>query len=124
MNKRSMVTLAAAVAFAGCSTQSRVAGAVALPQSNAIAQHLSRGHSWMLSDAASQELVYVSSQGVWGRQGVYVYSYPQGKRVGFLQPDSEETYEGLCSDTHGNVWVVGWITNKQSFFDEYAHGGT
>jgi hypothetical protein len=125
MNKHSIAALIAAAALAGCSSQpSSLAGAGGLPQGNVIAQHLARGHSWMMRGAASQELVYVSSQGVWDKQGVYVYSYPQGKRVGFLQPDTEETYQGLCSDTHGNVWVVGWITNGQTFFDEYAHGGT
>jgi hypothetical protein len=122
MNKRALIVVVAG-ALAACSGQ-RATNMAALPQTETIAQHLSRGHSWMLKEATSEDLVYVSEQGNFGKQGAYVYSYPQGKQVGFLQPDSYETYEGVCSDAHGNVWIVGWIGNRQSFSDEYAHGGT
>lgn len=77
----------------------------------------------MLPEATSGVLLYVSDQGVWNNNGVYVYSYPQGKQVGFLQEFDGEMYEGLCSDRQGNVWTVGWIQNGQAFYDEYAHAG-
>lgn len=124
MSKRSFAVFAAAAALIGCSTQAAVTDSGALPRANASAQHRVRGRSWMLPEAKSQDLIYVSDQGIWSQTGVYVYSYPQGKQVGFLQPDTEEVYEGLCSDAQGNVWVLGWITNGQAFYDEYPHGGT
>jgi hypothetical protein len=103
--------LAAAAAIAGCAGQ---------PAANPSVP----AQSWMLKEAASEELVYVSDQGQYNDTGIYVYSYPQGKQVGFLQDDIDEVYEGLCADAHGDVWAVGWITNRQAFFDEYAHGGS
>jgi hypothetical protein len=127
MNNRSFIMLAATAAIAACSAPAPSAsnlGALPLPQSRTMAQHHGRAHSWMLPQALRSDLVYVSNQGDWGNNGVYVYSYPQGKQVGYLQPDTEETYEGVCSDSHGNVWIVGWTTNYQAFYDEYAHGGT
>jgi hypothetical protein len=124
MYKRLCVAIVAAGALAGCGSQSSAIGAGAFPQTKTIVEHLARGRSWMLPGASSQDLVYVSDQGMYYNTGVYVYSYPQGKQVGFLQPDLAETYEGLCSDSHGNVWVVGWTTNYQAFYDEYSHGGT
>jgi hypothetical protein len=124
MNKCSFATLVVAAALAGCNGQAPVAGSGALPQSKAIAQHPGRGRSWMLKEAASQTLVYVSENGEYNNPGVYVYSYPQGKQVGFLQEFSGGPYQGLCSDTHGNVWALAWDTNGQAFYIEYAHGGT
>jgi hypothetical protein len=128
MSKRLAILLAAAAASVACSGRQTAEDLTTLPQGltvrQTIPQHLARGHSWMLPESKGAELVYVSLQGAYGKQGVDVYSYPEGKQVGFLQPDSEETYEGLCADAHGNVWVVGWISNGQDFFDEYAHGGT
>ncbi len=125
MNKCSFATLVVAAALAGCNGQAPVAGSGALPpQNQAIAQHPGRGRSWMLEAAASQTLVYVSENGEYNNPGVYVYSYPQGKQVGFLQEFSGGPYQGLCSDTHGNVWALAWDTNGQAFYMEYAHGGS
>jgi hypothetical protein len=126
MNKRSFVFVAVIAALAGCGSGPSALNASALPQSRSstLAQDRAPGHSWMLKEAASQELVYVSEVGEYNNPGVYVYSYPQGKQVGFLQESSGEIYEGLCADTNGNVWVVGWITNGQAFYTEYAHGGS
>ncbi len=118
MNKRAPAALLAAVALAGCASFGSVRDDPMTPAGSGVQ------HSWMLAEAASDELVYVSEQGIYNNPGVYVYSYPQGKQVGFLQEDTEEVYEGLCSDTSGNVWVVGWITNGQAFYTEYPHGGT
>jgi hypothetical protein len=49
---------------------------------------------------------------------VYVLSYPKGKLVGILSVSSRPW--GLCSDTHGNVFV----TENSGAVVEYAHGGT
>jgi len=116
--------VAAVAVLAGCSTQTPVVGSGALPQSNVLARHFPRARSWMLKGAASQTLVYVSENGEYNNPGVYVYSYPQGQQVGFLQEFSGGPYQGLCSDTHGNVWALVWDTNGQAFYIEYAHGGT
>jgi hypothetical protein len=125
MNKRSLLLLAAASALAACAMQSSGANFGALPrsQSKIIAQHRVHGRSWMLPQATGQDLVYVADVGTFYDQGVYVYSYPQGKKVGFIQPD-EDTYSGLCADNQGNVWVLTWAMNGQAFYSKYAHAET
>lgn len=126
MNRRLATAVAAAVALAACNGRPSAAGLGVLPQSSAseqtIAPHPARGHSWMLAEAKSDVLVYVSVQ-QYNNSGLYVYSYPQGKQVGFLQPDTDQ-YEGLCADSHGNVWMLNWSTNGQAFYYEYPHGGS
>jgi hypothetical protein len=116
--------MAAVLVGCGGSRDLTTSSSASSARAQQIAAHLARGRSWMLEEASSDDLVYVSEQGVWGHQEVLVYSYPQAKLVGELQPDTEETYEGLCSDSSGHVFVVGWITNGQAFYDEYAHGGS
>jgi hypothetical protein len=124
MNKSALAVVAAAV-FSGCGSQLPITGAGgALPQSTMIAKRHEHKGSWMLKEAASDTLVYVSETGEYNNPGVYVYSYPQGKQVGFLQEFSGGPYQGVCADTHGNVWVLAWDTNGQAFYMEYAHGGT
>lgn len=83
------------------------------------------GPSWIDPNAGSQNLVYVSNQdALYQKNAVYIFAFPTGKLVGEFTNDYEETTEGLCSDSKGNVWVLGWITNGQAFYDEYSHGGT
>ncbi|HVR46087.1 MAG TPA: hypothetical protein VMT95_05570 [Candidatus Binatia bacterium] len=124
MNRRAWLALSAGASLAACGNPQPAAPFSTSFVSSVAEHHRVPGYSWILPGAASQDLIYVSDQGVWGKGGVYIYTYPQGKQVGFLEPDTEETYEGLCSDTQGNVWVVGWITNGQAFYDEYSHGST
>lgn len=121
---RCCLAIVAAAALAACGLPPAPVGNPPTAQSGDSARHLVPGRSWMLPEAKAETLVYASDQGVWEDGGVYVYSYPQGKQVGFLQPDSGEVYEGLCSDAHGDVFVLGWIQNGQSLYYEYAHGGT
>lgn len=123
MSTRALGILVLALGPVACAYPSDTASSGALPQTATTVQHLTRTRSWMLPQAKSGDLVYVSDQGLYYDTGVYVYSYPQGKQVGFLQPDYSESFEGLCSDGSGNVYVLGW-TSRQSFIDEYAHGGT
>jgi hypothetical protein len=123
MNKR-LIVFAAAGALAACSSAQSPTNTSALPQTQIAVQHNARWHSWMLKEAASETLVYVSENGEYNNPGVYVYSYPQGKQVGFLQENTGETFGGLCTDTHGDVWAPGWITNGQAFLTEWPHGGS
>src|SRR5579871_1712717 len=125
MNKRTLVLLATAAMLSGCGNQIPAAGAGAFPlgESAAIAGHRAHARGWMLPDASGQDLVYVADLGAFYHQGVDVYSYPQGKMVGFIQPDYDN-FAGLCADNQGNVWVLTWATNGQAFYAKYAHGGT
>jgi hypothetical protein len=125
MNKRSLLVLAAAAALCGCGNQiSGVGVGASHPnESGVLARHRARARVWMLPGASGQDLIYVADLGAVYHQGVDVYSYPQGKNVGFIQPD-EDGFAGLCADKQGNVWVLTWATNGQAFYDKYGHGGT
>ncbi|MGA8575787.1 MAG: hypothetical protein WB609_08935 [Candidatus Cybelea sp.] len=119
---------AAAALLAGCGalplslskgqsdTQPPIGAPSAMRQSRAIATHAERSRSWMLPEAKSEDLLYVSDY----QNGVIVLSYtpPRLKYVGFL---SEPQWgEGECVDKAQNVFITG------SAYDivEYAHGAT
>jgi hypothetical protein len=69
-----MVYVSAAM-LAGCGGSQPAIGAPgAMPQTSAIAAHADRGTSWMLPEAASQDLLYVSSHNY-----VSIYTYPGGQ---------------------------------------------
>jgi hypothetical protein len=72
--------------------------------------------SWMAPEAAHDNLVYVSNVET---NSVSVYAFASHKMVGLLTGISQPY--GLCSDTSGNVWIVGWGKNQLL---EYAHAGT
>ncbi len=85
-------------------------------RSHAIPTHADRGGSWMLPEAQSENLMYVSDTGL---GGVVVYSYrpPRYRLVGFL---SDPSYPlGECVDKAQNVF----ITSSGAIF-EYSHGGS
>jgi len=114
---------AAAALLAGCGGSQPPIGALgAMPQSRAIATHAGQGGSWMAEPAGygKKDLMYVSDQ---NGSEVYVFTYPKGKFVGTLT--GFNSTEGLCSDTHGNVWIT---TDEGPYgtgtLVEYAHGGT
>jgi hypothetical protein len=113
---RGALTIGACGALlAGCgASPPPIAGPGAIPQSRGIATRADRGKSWMLPEAKSENLLYVSSY----YKYVNVYSYPKGKLVGTL------TGFGIlaedCSDKLGNVWI---IDNQYGKIYEYAHGG-
>ena len=109
------------VLLTGCgAAQPQIAGSGATPQSRTIATHAGRGRSWMLPEARKGDLLYVSSPG----QGmVYVFTYPGGQPDGMLT-NIPYPY-GLCSDKHGNVFVVSWSSESgPGSILEYAHGGS
>jgi hypothetical protein len=68
--------------------------------------------SWMMPDAATQDLLYVSSYS-W----VSVYTYPQGNLVGKLR--GFYLASGQCVDSKSNIYITDYATSRVY---EYAHG--
>ena len=74
-----------------------------------------RSPSWIDPSAVRKgNLLYIADDGT---NSVYVYTYPGGKQIGKLTIDNASG--GICSDTSGNVYVIGSGQVLQ-----YAHGGT
>ena len=114
---RSALTMgvAAAMLTACGGSQAPIGGPGATPQSRAIAAHASRGGSWMLPEAKSEDLLYVFTL----QSTVYVFSYPEGKLVGNLTGFSG--IYGECVDPAGDVWVSNFSPPE---IIEYARGTT
>jgi hypothetical protein len=76
----------------------------------------------MKRGTSGQDLLYVSAD--YGVDGsVYVYSFPEGKRVGTLT--GPHIPSGECVDPAGHVFIVAAASGYQSgTVYEYAHGGT
>src|SRR5580693_2931535 len=69
------------------------------------AQNAAHGKSWMLPEATSQDLLYVSvSTTNYTDSEVQVYSYSSNQLVGTLTGFKYAT--SLCSDTIGDVFVI------------------
>lgn len=103
-----------AALFAGCGPQTGSA-LVGAP-----ADYASHVDSASRSEATGRSLLYVSlpSQNV-----VDVFKYPVGALVGELNGFDDPM--GLCSDSHGNVWVANADNNRgNGTLVEYAHGGS
>jgi hypothetical protein len=113
---------AAAAMLADCSgSQPPIGAPGAMPVNSAIATHAAHSKPWMLPEAASADLLYISSN---DRGNVYAYTYPQGELVGtltgFISPVGE------CADAAGDVFIVAYSSpsmNSSTIY-EYAHGGT
>jgi hypothetical protein len=109
---RCALSIGAAAALTACSgSQPPIGAASVMSQNRASATHIARGGSWMLPEAKSENLLYVS----FGCDGTCVLSYPNGELVGSLSAG----YEGVCSDSSGDIF----ITNGSTVV-EYVHGGT
>jgi hypothetical protein len=91
------ISVFAAAMLAGCASQPPIGAPDAMPQVATIATHAERGKSWMLPEAKSSDLLYVSSY----QKFVNVYTYPKGKL--------------------GDVWIVD---NQYARLYKYARGGT
>jgi hypothetical protein len=108
---------AATVLLTGCGESQPLIGAPgSMRQMLAISTHAGRSGSWMLPEAKSQDLLYVSDA---NRGMVFAFSYPAlrslGTLTGFGSPSGE------CVDGSGN----GWITNLYPpEVIKYSHGGT
>jgi hypothetical protein len=116
-----LLTVVAGALLAGCSGSAPQAGIPgAIPQSRAIAVRGDRGRSWMLPEAKSENLMYVSDIG----EGVFVYDYqrPRFKFVGLLVGLSDP--EGECVDKAQDIYVANTSANGGGEVLEYRHGGT
>lgn len=107
----------AAAMLAGCGgSQPPIGAPSAIPQAFSHAAHADRRTSWMLAEAKSESLLYISG-GVSG--DVYVFSYPSGKPVGEIT--KLNVPEGECVDRSGDVFVVA---EGNARILEYPHGAT
>jgi hypothetical protein len=102
-------------------SQSPVGPAGAMPQSVSVGGHSAHARSWMLPEAKSDDLLYLSDRGNSSGLGsdVLVYSYPKAKPVGTLTGFASPA--GMCTDGNGNVWISNFDGGT---IVEYAHGGT
>ena len=96
------------VLLAGCGGAQT--GTSALPVGTTT-QAMTHGHSWMLPEAKSDDLIYAPG----GCGGTCVLSYPDGKLVGTL----DSVYDSPCSDNQGNVYLpeIGDVL-------KFPHAGT
>ncbi|MGA9945204.1 MAG: hypothetical protein WBE79_12080 [Candidatus Cybelea sp.] len=109
------LSLAAAL-LAGCDgAQPSIGAPSAMPQSRAALTHPDRSGSWMLPEAKSESLLYISDFTPGGSR-VYAYTFPDGKLVGALDVEAPG---GECVDKTGDVWIT-----SRSKIVEYAHGGS
>src|SRR5580700_4427081 len=100
----------------GCGgSQPPIGAPGAMPRSSAIATHAAHRTSWMLPEAKSEDLLYVSDTFL---GDVFVFSYQKHNQVGDL---TGLNAAGLCVDAKSNIFVTNTYP-KQVL--EYAHGGT
>ncbi|MGC2633631.1 MAG: hypothetical protein WA215_05395 [Candidatus Cybelea sp.] len=112
---RTLTICMAAAMLVGCGgSQPPIGAPGAMAQTHAIVARFDRAKSQPVraaaKDAWSGVLLYVATGG-----DVYVLSYPSGKAVGRL---GVQGYS-LCSDNHGNVFVV----DADQAVAEYSHRG-
>jgi hypothetical protein len=106
--------------LAGCGGSQPPIGALgALPQSSAIAMHAARGGSWMLLEANSQDLLYVSNE---AGTDLFVFTL-RGEEAGRIKLAGGSP-AGLCSAPSGDFFVVVEANASQSYIYEFPHGGT
>lgn len=90
----------------------------ALPQSRAFDTRDQSGGSWMLAEAKSDDLLYVTNYSY-----VSVYTYPALKLVGSLK--GFKSTVGACVDSKGNVFITNHVyAHGHTRIAEYVHGGT
>jgi hypothetical protein len=112
LSRFTLSSCVAAALLAGCGgSQPPIGAPGAVPQASAIATHADRGKSWMLPEAKTDDLLYISNV-----YTVTVYSYPKGKHVGTLKGFYEPF--GECSDSAGDVFIANGDTIL-----EYEHSG-
>ncbi|HEY2473871.1 MAG TPA: hypothetical protein VGI19_03625 [Candidatus Cybelea sp.] len=111
-----LLAVAAAI-LAGCSSARPAAAPGMLPATAAVPVS-KRDESWMLPAATGKDLLY--SAGGRDNMHVYVFTYPDGKRVGrlggFWDPGT-----AMCVDSLQNVWISNGNPGEMI---EYAHGGS
>jgi len=117
VSSRSAAGVLAAALLAACGSHSSIGVPGTMPQSHVFVTHAERGGSWMLPEAKSEDLLYVS-----GPHKIYVFSYPAAKAVGTLTGLNNP--QGICSDRDGNVWITDHLTRGRGKIVEFAHGGS
>jgi hypothetical protein len=116
LNRYVLSISAAATLLTACGgSQPPIGAPGAIPQNRVAATHVDRGGSWMLPEAKSEDLFYISDG------GVYVYTFPQARLVGILKTGLPGP-AGMCPDRDGNVWITNFRSGGPVV--EYAHGGT
>jgi hypothetical protein len=99
----------------GASQQLPTGASVAMPHNSArAAARPHRTRAWMLPEAKTDELLYISTS-----LNTFVDSYPQGKLVGELGVGAFY----LCADKSGDVFLSQYTEGTYGIL-EYAHGGT
>lgn len=106
-------TAIAMALLTGCGTSSQKL-TPSQPLSSSQATVDARTGSWMLPEASSENLLYVTNYSY-----VSVYTYPEGKLVGTLKKFVSAV--GECVDAKGDVFVTNFHPHGVY---EYAHGGT
>ena len=93
----------------------------ALSQSRAIVTRADRSRSWMLPEAKSDDLLYVTdtTMTVSNFGSALVLKDPEGKVVGTLTGFDYPL--GDCVDAASDVWISSFDTGT---IEEFAHGGT
>jgi hypothetical protein len=115
LSRYALSSCVVAAMLAGCGGSQPPIGALgAMPQTSASAVHVERDGSWMLPEAKSKDLLYVTNYST-----VLVFTYPQGKLVGRLHGFFSAA--GACVDSKGDVFITNY---KPTTVYEYAHGGT
>ena len=107
------LTFFAAVVMAGCNGSQIPVIAHDGIRENAMRLGSARA-SWMLPQAKSENLLYVSD---YATGTVYAYTYPAGSLFGMLTGFTEP--EGLCVDKGGDIFITDGA-DRRVF--EYAHG--
>jgi hypothetical protein len=117
--RRAAVASVVAAFLCGCGgSQFPVAGPNTLPQTRIAVADSEHDGSWMLAEAKSQNLLYVTNYSY-----VSVYSYPGLKLIGALK-DFKSTV-GACVDGKGNVFITNHVyAHGHTRIAEYAHGGS
>jgi hypothetical protein len=103
--------------FGGCGTQTEIGAPPATLQSVVPSERSGGGASWVVPEAKSENLYYVSDV---EKGAVYIFSYPQGKLFGKLTGLDPR---GMCADKTGDVWVASSMGYGVGEVVEYAHGG-
>lgn len=114
----SALSITAALLAACGGSQPPIGAPGAIPQSRVIATHAARDVSWMLPEAKSEDLLYVTNYSY-----VSVYSYPALKLIGTL--NGFKSTVGDCIDGSGNVFITNHVYGHgDTRIAEYAHGGS
>lgn len=116
-----------ATACVAVATMAALAGCAGIPSGGRISPDVSRPAglaqkaSWMLPEALSDNLLYISDPG-YGAVFVYAYKPNAMKFVGMLT--GTDAPGPMCVDLEQNVWILSQPQIGSFAAVEYAHGGT